>query len=159
MPKLAIVPLLFAGALLCSGFATPASGQVANGKKQQTNASHAAHLIQAEKDLLAAEGALSAGNKTGAHQAVAAAEKQVHQAVTHHSNVVAKFPVGNGFTGLIMRTQHHAHHGLLQQALHHMQAAQKSINANAGTAALEHVELSGRMIKATLLSHQQVIGR
>jgi hypothetical protein len=156
MPLFSRVTLLLTGVLVCAVQVGSASARLPIPARHHSNNGHAARLVQAERDLLAAEAALVAGNRTGAHQAISAAEKQVHQAIGHHSNVVAKFPRGNGFTGLIVRTRHHGHHNLLTQAQHHLQAAQKSINANNGVAALEHVELGGRMIKASLQSHNRL---
>ena len=140
-----------------SAFLTPAL--LAVKAKAGTNTHHIQHLLQAEKDLLAAESAIGSKNAVVAHKAVSSAVHQVEQAVTHHHAHFVVVPLGSGWEALILKAKHQHHHGLFTEAVTHLKSAEKQLKTGNGTGAVQHIEAGGKMIQASIASHYQLIGR
>ncbi len=120
---------------------------------------HVHHLLQAEKDLTAAEVAIAKQNPQQAHRDVAAAIRQVEDAIHHHHKHHISQPTNSGLTGSFNRAQHQHHHSLLHKAVAEMRAAEKQLKAGNGAAASRDIQVAQKTIASAIASHHQLIGR
>ncbi|QJW93521.1 hypothetical protein [Frigoriglobus tundricola] len=146
-------------ALAVSLTVTAPAGARAPGANAKNTKHHAHHLLQAEKDLTAAEAAITQQNLPQAHKDVAAAIRQVEEAIHHHHKHHISQPTNSGLTGTFHRAHHQHHHSLLHKAVAEMRAAEKQLKAGNGAAASRDIQVAQKTIASAIASHHQLIGR
>jgi hypothetical protein len=127
--------------------------------RASTRHGHAHHLLQAEKDLRAALAALNAGNLKQAHRDVAAAIRQVEDAIHHHHKhhiAPQGQPNGNGLSNSFRSARHHHHHSALQRVVHELRVAEKEIKAGATVQAAREIQKAEKTLQHVIASHNQL---
>ena len=115
------------------------------------------HLLQAEKDLEAAETAIAAQNLKQAHQDVAAAIRQVEDAIKHHHKHHGTPPgQSNGTNPTRKNAKHHHHHSKLKQVVAEMRVAEKELRAGAVAQASREIQKAETTLKSIIASHNQL---
>jgi hypothetical protein len=136
-------------ATLTASDAAPARPKVSS--RNQTG--HAHHLLRAEKDLRAAQAAITGQNLKKAHKDVAAAIRQVEEAIHHHhKHHIA--PTGQS-TG---NTPHHQHHAHLHRVVAELRVAEKELKNGATAQASKEIQKAEKTLQTAISSHKSLFG-
>jgi hypothetical protein len=130
-------------------------------QKVQTQKGHAHHLLKAEEDLVAAEASIASGNLSQAQKHVAAAVKQLEEAIAHHHKHHISQPAsGGGTVGKVANRARHAHHhATLKQAVAELVVAERELKAGAGAQASKEIVKASKTIKNAVTSHHHLFGK
>jgi hypothetical protein len=146
---LALAGLALAATL--SGTA-PTSAKVS--PKPSAQNGHAHHLLKAEKDLEAAQTAISGQNLKQAHKDVKEAIHQVEEAIHHHhKHHIA--PQGQSGT---TPTAHHKHHEHLKQVVAELKVAEKELHEGSAQQASKEIHKAEKTLKTAIESHKKLFG-
>lgn len=133
---------------------------VAAAKKAPAQKGHAHHLLKAEEDLVAAEASIASGNLSQAQKHVAAAVKQLEEAIAHHKHHISQPATGGGTVGNVANRARHAHHhATLKQAVAELVVAEKELKAGAGAQASKEIVKASKTIKNAVTSHHHLFGK
>jgi hypothetical protein len=137
------------GALALAVSATLATA-TANAKVTKSSQGHGHHLLKAEKDLEAAQTALTAQDVKTAEKDVGAAIRQVEDAIRHHKTHAATQP-----KTAAAGANHQKHHDHLKQVVAELRTAEKELHKGAIAQAGKEIQRAEDTLKAAIAHHQQ----